>query len=201
MFRKKPQQPQFDIEWVIVGLGNPGPEYARTRHNVGFDAIEEFASKHNIKLDRGKHKARIGTGQIDGVGVALVKPMTYMNNSGIAAAKLRNFYKVPVENIFVIYDELDLTLGKVKIKQAGGDGGHNGIKSLDAHIGKNFWRIRFGIDHPGHKDMVTSYVLSDFTNGERKEADARLESIAKNVELLIKGDRELFLTKFYEESK
>jgi len=187
--------------YAIIGLGNPDNKYAKNRHNLGFMAIDELARKYEAPAYENKFDGQFTRIEIGGRRVFLLKPMTYMNNSGIAVAKLRNFYKVAVEDIFVIYDELDLVLGKVKIKQAGGDGGHNGIKSLDSHIGKNYWRIRFGIDHPGYKDMVTSYVLSDFTNGERKEVDTRLESIAKNAELLIKGDRELFLTKFYEEFK
>lgn len=184
--------------YAIIGLGNPDGKYANNRHNLGFLAIDELARKFEAPAYENKFDSQFSRIKIADRVVFLLKPMTYMNNSGIAAAKLRNFYKIPVENIYVIYDELDLALGKVKIKQGGGDGGHNGIKSLDAHIGKNYWRVRFGIDHPGHKDMVTSYVLSDFTNGERKEVDEKLQAITKHAELLVKGERELFLTKFYE---
>ena len=184
--------------YAIIGLGNPEAKYAKNRHNVGFMAIDALARKFEVPAFENKFDGQFARTEIAQRRVFLFKPQTFMNNSGIAVAKLRNFYKIPTENIFVIYDELDLALGKLKIKQAGGDGGHNGIKSLDAHIGKNYWRVRFGIDHPGEKSMVTSYVLSDFTNGEQKEVDSGLDRIAKNINLLIKGERELFLTKFYE---
>ena len=135
MFRKKPQAPQFDVEWVVVGLGNPGPEYARTRHNVGFDAIEEFATKHKIKLDRAKHKARIGIGQVDGIGVVLVKPMTYMNLSGQSIAPILREFSVKPDHLIVIADELDFVVGKVKMKPKGGSAGHNGHKSIIQALG------------------------------------------------------------------
>jgi len=184
--------------YAIIGLGNPDKKYEGNRHNLGFMAIDALARKFEVPAFENKFDSHFARTEIAGRRVFLLKPQTFMNNSGIAVAKLRNFFKVPVENIFVIYDELDLALGKVRIKQGGGDGGHNGIKSLDAHIGKNYWRVRFGIDHPGHKDMVTSYVLSDFTNGEKREVEVGLEKLVGNLELLIKGERELFLTKYFE---
>jgi PTH1 family peptidyl-tRNA hydrolase len=187
--------------FLFVGLGNPESKYAGNRHNVGFMAIDEIARQLGVAKYASNFDGQFARTEIAGRRVFLLKPQTFMNKSGISVAKLRNFYKIPVENIFVFYDELDLESGKVKIKQAGGDGGHNGIKSIDAHIGKNYWRVRFGIDHPrsfgGNKDMVTSYVLSDFTNGERKEVDEKLTRLAENAELLVKGERELFLTKYY----
>lgn len=184
--------------FLLVGLGNPDTKYAGNRHNVGFMAIDAIAREIGAPAFESKFDGEFCRTEIAGRRVFLLKPQTFMNKSGISVAKLRNFYKIPVENVFVFYDELDLALSKVKVKQGGGNGGHNGIKSIDAHIGKNYWRVRFGIDHPGHKSMVSSYVLSDFTNGERTEVEPKLGKLAKNVGLLVKGERELFLTKYYE---
>ncbi len=187
MFRKKPQQPQFDIEWVIVGLGNPGPEYARTRHNVGFDAIEEFASKHNIKLDRGKHKARIGTGQIDGVGVALVKPMTYMNLSGQSIAPTLREFGVKPDHLIVIADELDFPVGKVRMKPKGGSAGHNGHKSIIQSLGTDeYARIRVGI-HSEERGETIDFVLSKFHPDERVDIDRAIAKTIDGIEAALSG--------------
>ena len=187
MFRKKPQQLQFDIEWVIVGLGNPGPEYARTRHNVGFDAIEEFASKHNIKLDRGKHKARIGTGQIDGVGVALVKPMTYMNLSGQSIAPTLREFGVKPDHLIVIADELDFPVGKVRMKPKGGSAGHNGHKSIIQSLGTDeYARIRVGI-HSEERGETIDFVLSKFHPDERVDIDRAIAKTIDGIEAALSG--------------
>ena len=183
--------------YLFIGLGNPEEKYAGNRHNVGFMAIDALAARLGAGAWENKFDGQMVRTEIDGRRVFLLKPQTFMNKSGISVAKLKNFYKIPTENIFVIYDELDLELTKLRVKQGGGDGGHNGIKSIDAHIGKNYWRVRFGIDHPGIKSMVSSYVLSDFTNSERKEIEPKLERIAENAQLLIKGEREKFLTDYY----
>lgn len=183
--------------YLFIGLGNPDSKYEKNRHNVGFMAIDKIAEHLGVNNFENKFDGQFARTEVAGRRVFLLKPQTFMNKSGISVAKLKNFYKIPLENIFVIYDELDLELAKVKIKQGGGAGGHNGIKSIDAHISKNYWRVRFGIDHPGQKSMVSSYVLSDFTNGEKAEIEPKLADIAENVELLIKGEREKFLTKYY----
>ncbi|MEI7985320.1 MAG: aminoacyl-tRNA hydrolase [Armatimonadota bacterium] len=187
MFRKKPQQPQFDIEWVIVGLGNPGPEYARTRHNVGFDAIEQFASKHNIKLDRGKHKARIGTGQVNGVGVALVKPMTYMNLSGQSIAPTLREFGVKPDRLIVIADELDFPVGKVRMKPKGGSAGHNGHKSIIQSLGTDeYARIRVGI-HSEERGETIDFVLSKFHPDERVDIDRAIAKTIDGIEAALSG--------------
>lgn len=183
--------------FLIVGLGNPGEKYSKNRHNIGFMAIDEIAEHFGFDNFSDKFDGSYCKGEIAGEKVFLLKPQTMMNNSGISAQKLANFYKVPIENVICIYDDLDVEFGKVKIKQAGGDGGHNGIKSLDSHLGKNYWRLRFGISHPGHKDKVNKYVLSDFTKAELAEIPFMLKNIAENFDLIIKGDRELFLTRYY----
>ena len=187
MFRKKPQQPQFDIEWVIVGLGNPGPEYARTRHNVGFDAIDEFASKHNIKLDRGKHKARIGIGQVDGVGVALVKPMTYMNLSGQSISPTLREFGVKPDHLIVIADELDFPVGKVRMKPKGGSAGHNGHKSIIQSLGTDeYARIRVGI-HSEERGETIDFVLSKFHPDERVDIDRAIAKTIDGIEAALSG--------------
>lgn len=187
MFRKKPVPQQFDIEWVIVGLGNPGPEYARTRHNVGFDAIEEFAEKHKIKLDRAKHKARYGTGQVDGVGVALVKPMTYMNLSGQSIAPILREFGVKPDHLIVIADELDFTVGKVRMKPKGGSAGHNGHKSIIHSLGTDeYARIRIGI-HSDQRGETIDFVLSKFHPDERVDIDRSISRTIEGVEAALSG--------------
>lgn len=198
MFRRKPQPQQFDIEWVIVGLGNPGPEYARTRHNVGFDAIDEFASKHNLKLDRAKHKARYGVGQVDGVGVALVKPMTYMNLSGQSIAPLLRDFKVKSDHLIVIADELDFPVGKVRMKPKGGSAGHNGHKSIIQSLGTDeYARIRIGI-HSDEKGETIDFVLSKFHPDERPNIDRAIEKCLSGIAAALTGGIELALTTINE---
>lgn len=198
MFRRKPQPQQFDIEWVIVGLGNPGPEYARTRHNVGFDAIDEFASQHNLKLDRAKHKARYGVGQVDGVGVALVKPMTYMNLSGQSIAPLLRDFKVKPDHLIVIADELDFPVGKVRMKPKGGSAGHNGHKSIIQSLGTDeYARIRIGI-HSDEKGETIDFVLSKFHSDERPDIDRAIEKCLSGIEAALTGGIELALTTINE---
>lgn len=184
--------------YLFVGLGNPGSKYEDNRHNVGFKFIDHLAEKLDAPQFSEKFDSLHCRTEISGKRVFLQKPQTFMNKSGVAVSKLANFYKIPLQNIFVIYDELDLEFAKIKIKQAGGSGGHNGIKSIDSLIGKNYWRIRFGIDHPGRKEMVSSYVLSDFPQNEQEDLPSYFERLASNMDLLIKGERELFLTRYFE---
>ena len=179
---------------LFIGLGNPGSKYAHNRHNFGFMAIDEIA----VQLKASAFVEKFG-GLISRIGdLFLFKPLDFMNNSGISSSQIANFYKIPLDNIYVFYDELDASLGKIKIKQGGGDGGHNGIKSLDAHIGKDYWRVRLGINHPGHKDLVHGHVLSDFTIDEKIVAEKTVKKIAENVNYLIQGDTNLFLTRYHE---
>lgn len=198
MFRRKPQPPLFDVEWVIVGLGNPGPEYARTRHNVGFDAVDEFGTKHSIKLDRAKHKARYGIGQVDGVGIALVKPMTYMNLSGQSIAPLLRDFKVKPDHLIVIADELDFPVGKVRMKPKGGSAGHNGHKSIIQSLGTDeYARIRIGI-HAENRGETIDFVLSKFHPDERSNIDQAISKCLSGVEAALSGGIELALTTINE---
>ena len=177
---------------LLIGLGNPGKKYELNRHNLGFMALDEIA----IQLKATQWSDKFGGLYAKTEAAHLFKPMSFMNNSGIPAGQLCSFFKIDIDNVYVFHDELDIELGKVKIKQAGGDGGHNGIKSLDAHMGKNYWRVRLGIGHPGIKEMVHSHVLSDFAPEELKTAEKVTKTIAENIDLLIKGDSVSFLTKY-----
>lgn len=198
MFRRKPQ-PQVNVEWVIVGLGNPGPEYARTRHNVGFDLIDELAAKHRIKIDRAKHKARLGVGQIDGTGVALVKPMTYMNLSGQSIAPILREYGVKPDHLIVIADELDFVVGKVKMRPKGGSAGHNGHKSIIHSLGTDeYARIRVGI-HSEAKGETIDFVLSRFTPEERVDIDRAIRKGIEGIETAIESGMERALNVINED--
>lgn len=174
--------------FVFCGLGNPGPDYALNRHNVGFLAAETIHRRHHLAPWKSKFQSELSEGQIAGEKVLLVKPQTFMNNSGQALANLVRFYKLKPEQILIAYDELDLAPGKTHLKTGGGHGGHNGIRSAMQHIGGNFRRLRIGIGHPGHKDAVTPWVLGDFSKAERGWMGPLLEAISNHIDLLIAGD-------------
>ena len=173
---------------AIIGLGNPGAKHEGNRHNVGFMAVEELAREAGAGAAQQKFSGLLQVADYQGQKLYFFTPQTFMNRSGVPTSELTRFYKIPVENVIVVYDELDVALGKVKIKQGGGAGGHNGIKSLDQHIGKDYWRVRIGIDHPGRKEMVHSHVLSDFSGDERKVVDNLLADLAKQLPKLIDKD-------------
>ena len=179
--------------FLLVGLGNPGPKYAGNRHNIGFMAIDEIARQHNISPWRKKFQGESSEGLLGGEKVLLLKPSTYMNESGRAIAEACRFYKIAPEDVFVFHDELDLAPGKVKAKLGGGVAGHNGLRSTNAHIGANFHRIRLGIGHPG-RDRVTQWVLNDFAKADRDWLEPLLDALARNAPALIKGDLGRFMT-------
>lgn len=184
MFRRKPSQP-INVEWVIAGLGNPGPEYARTRHNVGFDFIEELAKKHRIKIDRAKHRARIGTGEIDGVGVALVMPMTFMNLSGQSLGPVLREYGIKPDHLLVIADELDFPVGKIQMKPKGSSAGHNGHKSIIQSLGtEEYPRLRIGINSDRRNETV-DFVLSRFHPEERVDINQAIELGIRGIEAMV----------------
>ena len=180
---------------VIAGLGNPGGKYAGHRHNIGFMAADEIVRRHSFGPWKTKHKAEISDGTIDGEKVLVVKPQTFMNESGQSIGEILRFYKVEPSDLVIIYDELDLNPGKLRIKTGGGHGGHNGIKSIDAHCGKAYRRMRLGIGHPGHKDRVTGHVLGDFAKADQEWLGPLLESIANHASLLIAGNDSTFMNK------
>jgi len=173
---------------LIVGLGNPGPDYAGHRHNVGFMAVDAIAAAHGFPPFRQKFSALIAEGTIAGEKIILAKPQTYMNRSGDSVVQIARFYKLSPADITVIHDELDLVPGKVRIKVGGGNGGHNGLRSLDAHLTPQYQRVRIGIGHPGHKDRVQPHVLSNFAKADAEWLDPLLDTIARDAALLVKDD-------------
>ena len=173
---------------LFVGLGNPGRQYAGNRHNIGFMAIEQIARAHNFAPFRARFQGRVSEGQIGGERIILLEPETYMNESGRAVGEAARFYKIDLKDIVVFHDELDLAPGKCRIKIGGGAAGHNGLRSIDAHMGKDYKRVRLGIGHPGDKNLVHSYVLNDFAKSEQAWVETLCDAIARNAALIAKGD-------------
>ena len=180
---------------VIAGLGNPGTKYANNRHNVGFMAADAIARRHSFSPWSKKFQAEIASGTLAGEKVLLVKPQTFMNVSGQSVGEALRFHKLAPSDLVVLYDELDLAPGKVRIKTGGGAGGHNGIRSLDAHVGKDYRRVRIGIGHPGVKEMVHNHVLGDFAKADRVWLEPLLDAIGDNAEMLVRGDDNSFMNK------
>jgi len=181
-----------------VGLGNPGEKYAGNRHNIGFMVIDEIANAKSFDEYSSKFKGLTAQVLIDGQKVLLLKPMTFMNESGQSVRAAMNFYKLPIENVVVFHDELDLALGKVRMKIGGGIAGHNGLRSIRQHCGENFQRVRIGIDRPGHKDRVHSHVLSDFRKDEIDLRDDVVQAIERRTGFLADGKPDLFQTRVME---
>lgn len=173
---------------LIVGLGNPGDKYRNNRHNIGFLAIDEIARRHGFPPFREKFQGLVSEGAIGGERVLLLKPQTFMNSSGDSVQKVLTFYKLALPDVSVIYDEIDLAPGKVRIKVGGGNGGHNGIRSIDPQIGKEYRRVRLGVGHPGNKDAVMHHVLGDFSKSDHAWLDPLLQSLADNAGMLLSGD-------------
>lgn len=185
---------------LLVGLGNPGNQYQGNRHNIGFMALDAIAREHGITQFRSKHAGLLAEGSIGGEKVILLKPQTFMNRSGDSVQQVAKFYKIAPEDIIVFYDELDLAAGKVRVKVGGGNGGHNGLRSIDPQIGLNYKRVRLGIGHPG-KEFVTHHVLGDFAKADQAWLDPLLEGIGSHVGLLLKGDDSGFMNKLALASK
>jgi len=181
---------------IIAGLGNPGPRYAGNRHNIGFMAADAIVRRHSsFGPWQTKWNAQIAEGRIGSEKVLVIKPQTFMNLSGQAVGEAMRFYKLGPEDLTVLYDELDLQPGKVRVKRGGGTGGHNGIRSLDAHVGKDYRRVRLGIGHPGDKARVQSHVLGDFAKADADWLDPLLDALADNVDMLVAGDESGFMNK------
>ena len=180
---------------VIAGLGNPGAKYANTRHNVGFMAADAIARRHSFSPWSKKFQAEIASGTLAGEKVLLVKPQTFMNVSGQSVGEALRFHKLSPADLVVLYDELDLAPGKVRIKTGGGAGGHNGIRSIDAHCGKDYRRVRLGIGHPGDKARVQRHVLGDFAKADSQWLDPFLEAVADHAPLLAKGEDSTFMNR------
>ncbi len=180
---------------LIAGLGNPGSQYAANRHNIGFMAADEIHRRHGFSPWTKKFQSFIADGTIDGEKTILIKPQTFMNLSGQAVGEAMRFYKLVPSDLVVIYDELDLLAGKVRVKTGGGSGGHNGIKSIDAHCGKDYRRVRIGIGHPGIKEMVTHHVLGNFAKADADWLEPLLGAIADSAGLLVKKDDAGFMNR------
>ena len=176
-----------------VGLGNPGPQYAMHRHNVGFMVADTLADVHGFGPVQKKFSGWVQEGRIGGHKILLLKPATFMNESGRAVGEALRFYKLEPDALTVFHDELDLAPFKVKVKHGGGTAGHNGLRSIDQHIGPDFQRVRIGIGHPGHKDRVTSYVLGNYAKSELDALADTLGAVTAEAEWLAKGDDARFM--------
>lgn len=173
---------------LFVGLGNPGREYARNRHNIGFMALEAIGKRHAFPPARSRFQGMVSEGAIGTERVILLQPKTYMNESGRSVGEAARFYKIGLDEIVAFHDELDLAPAKCRIKTGGGVAGHNGLRSITAHVGNDYKRVRMGIGHPGDKSRVHGYVLSDFGKSETPWVDALTQALAENAALLVKGD-------------
>lgn len=182
---------------LIAGLGNPGRRYAGNRHNIGFMAADEIHRRHGFAPWRARFEGEAAEGLIDGEKIIVLKPATYMNESGRAVSQAMRFYKLTPADVVVVYDELDLPPGKLRLKTGGGTSGHKGLFSIAAHIGKDFRRMRIGIGHPGAKELVNGYVLHDFAKADREWIDPLLAAISQNVDLLAKGDDANFMNRVH----
>lgn len=176
-----------------VGLGNPGPQYAMHRHNVGFMAVDVIAEMHDFGPVQKKFQGWLQEGGISGQKILLLKPATYMNESGRSVAEAMRFYKLGMDALTVFHDELDLAPFKVRVKRGGGTAGHNGLRSIDQHLGPDFRRVRIGIGHPGHKDRVHGYVLGNYPKTEHERLTDMLAAIASEAEWLARGDDARFM--------
>ncbi len=181
--------------FLLIGLGNPGKKYAHNRHNIGFMALDAIAEAYGATSWSKKFQGLIAEATIDQRKVLLLKPQTYMNLSGESVAEAMRFYKIPLSHVIAIHDELDLPLGKLRVKRGGGNGGHNGLKSLDAHLSPDYLRVRVGIGHPGDKDRVSDYVLEDFKKAEKKLVKLMIEAVSKHIGMLLAGDDARFMNK------
>lgn len=179
---------------LFVGLGNPGSTYARHRHNVGFMALDRIAERHGFAPWKKRFHGLVTDGPIGGRRVLLLKPQTYMNDSGQAVGEAQRYLKIAEGDIYVFHDEIDLAPAKLKVKAGGGNAGHNGLRSISAHIGNDYARIRIGVGHPGSKDLVSSYVLHDFAKADADWLDPLLDAMADAAGRLAAGDEARFLT-------
>jgi peptidyl-tRNA hydrolase, PTH1 family len=186
---------------LIVGLGNPGPRYARTRHNVGFMAVDEIVRRHSFPALKARFKGEFAEGTIAGQRVMLLKPLTFMNDSGEAVGAAARFFKLDPGEVAVIHDELDLAEGKLRVKRGGGAAGHNGLRSIDALFANDYWRVRIGIGHPGARELVLPYVLQNFPAEETVWVEGLLAAVAEAAPLLAADDAAGFMSKVALQTK
>jgi len=172
-----------------VGLGNPGNEYHNNRHNIGFMAVDEIIHRHDFSGPKSRFQGVTFDGRIGTRKILILKPLTFMNLSGQSVGEAARFYKIPPEDILVFHDDLDIAVGRIKFKTGGGHGGHNGLRSIDAHIGNGYHRIRLGIGHPGHKEQVHGHVLGNFAKSDSAWLDPLLEAVADAAPELLSGEK------------
>lgn len=182
---------------LFVGLGNPGAKYQGNRHNIGFMAIDEIARRHGFAPWRRRFQGESSEGQLGGERVILLKPMTYMNESGNAVGEAARFFKIAVGDITVFHDEIELPPAKLRVKTGGGIAGHNGLRSISAHVGNDYRRVRLGVGHPGVKEMVHAHVLNDFAKSEMPWVEALCEIVADHADLLVAGRDATFANKVH----
>jgi PTH1 family peptidyl-tRNA hydrolase len=182
---------------LFVGLGNPGARYAGNRHNIGFMVVDAIAKRHGIGPWRRRFQGVSAEGPLGGERVLLLLPGTFMNDSGRAVAEAAHFYKLGLSDIVVFHDEIDLAAAKVRVKTGGGVAGHNGLRSISAHVGNDYRRVRIGVGHPGVKELVHPHVLSDFAKSEKPWVEALCDIVADNAELLAKGQDSSFQNKVH----
>lgn len=179
---------------IWTGLGNPGPKYALHRHNVGFMALDVIAEMHGFGPEQKKFQGWVKEGRIGSEKILLLKPATFMNESGRSVGEAMRFYKLELDALTVFHDELDLAPFKVKVKHGGGHAGHNGLRSIDRHLGADFRRVRLGIGHPGHKDQVNSYVLGNYAKAEQDDLIEMLGAIGAEAKWLAEGNDPRFMS-------
>jgi len=180
---------------LIVGLGNPGSSHQRQRHNIGFMAVDAIADQFAFAAEKRRFQGLVREGRIGDHKVMILKPETFMNESGRSVAEAVRFHKISIADIMVFHDELDLSFGKVRVKIGGGAAGHNGLRSLDHLVGKGYRRVRLGIDHPGHKELVTGHVLGNFKPDETATVRNLCDALCDAVPLLVNGEDEAFMTR------
>jgi PTH1 family peptidyl-tRNA hydrolase len=179
---------------LLVGLGNPGPKYEKNRHNIGFMAVDEIVRRHSFQPYRARFQALVAEGTLDGEKVLAIKPTTFMNESGRSVGEAMRYFKLSPEDVLVLHDELDLATAKIRIKKGGGHAGHNGLRSIDAHIGKEYHRMRLGIGHPGDKARVHGYVLGDFAKTESVLIGKVIDEVAECASYLGKRKFDAFMS-------
>ncbi|HJD56057.1 MAG TPA: aminoacyl-tRNA hydrolase [Rickettsia endosymbiont of Pyrocoelia pectoralis] len=181
---------------LIIGLGNPGKEYERTRHNIGFIAVDKLAEQYNSSFSsKKKFNCEIAESSSNSQKLIFIKPSTYMNLSGKSVISVKTYYNIPLEKIFVIHDDIDLDIGRIKCKTGGGNGGHNGLKSIDGTIGNNYNRIRIGVGRPQNNQDVADYVLNNFPKSEYATAEQAINKITENFDLILENKLEEFKNK------
>lgn len=193
-FHRKPGGP---VDWLIVGLGNPGSQYANTRHNAGFLALDRLAARLGVKVDRKAHRGLCGSAVLAGQRCLLLKPQTYMNDSGLSVGEAARYYKLPVDRVLVIFDDVSLDVGRIRLRRKGSDGGHNGIKSIDAFLGEDFPRVKIGVGAKPHPDYdLAKWVLSRFREEDAAALGAALDAACDAVETIVAGRMDEAMNRF-----